>query len=191
MDYTSKIVKVPDTIKNVVLGELRSIIFDCKGNNYMKFTMIAIGIEFLGACLDDFPFNKAEILKPELKVKISQSRFDNALKKLFDKKYLKHAKESANVYLYRDFRCGFVHQLRPLGNLVVTHREESIREGTKHLQNINKGPLVLVLEDLFEDFECASNKLLRDFDKKITNKKSDMKYLTYTNIQNNTPLTKK
>lgn len=125
-DSRTTTLNVSETINAILINEFKSIIFNHEGVAYSKFLLLAVGIEYLGACLDNFPFNKP---------KESEKRFNRALKKLFDKKYHKYAKKSARIYLFEDFRCGFVHQFRPSGKIALTHSHESKREGTKHLKN--------------------------------------------------------
>ena len=166
-----------ETINSIIIGELKSIIYDHKGSTYIKFLNMAIGIEYLGACLDHHPFDKD---------KESESRFNESLKKLFDKKYKKYAKKNSSPYLYEEFRCAFVHQLRPGKNIVLTHREESKVEGTTHLKSIKSGQLVLVLEEFFDDLEKAANRLIDQFKKgKITNKKGDKAFIAITSLREN------
>jgi hypothetical protein len=166
-----------DTVNSILLGELKSIIYTHKGSAYIKFLNIAICIEYLGACLDHHPFDKEGE---------SETRFNDALKDLFDKKYNKYAKAGSDVYLYEDFRCRFVHQLRPSKKIVLTHREESKVEGTTHLKPIKDGRLVLVLEDLFDDFEKAAKKLIYKFrTRKITNNKGDKDFIEVVSIRDN------
>ena len=166
-----------ETIKIILLEELKSIIYNHKGSAYIKFLNLAIGIEYLGACLDHHPFEK---------VKESENRFNEALKKLFDKKYQKFAKKGSEIYFFEQFRCSFVHQLRPGGKILLTHREESKIEGTIHLNSVASGAIVLVLEDFFDDFENAANRLIKRFDEGvITNKKGDTDFIKLVSIRNN------
>jgi len=175
-ERTTKLTVI-DTINSILLGELKSIVYNHKGSAYIKFLNIAIGIEYLGACFDHHPFTKD---------KESETRFNDALKKLFNKKYNKFAKKGSEVYLYEDFRCAFVHQLRPSKTIVLTHRDESKRERTKHLVPIKSGQLVLVLEDLYDDLEKAAKKLVAQFKSgKITNKKGDKHFIEVTSIREN------
>jgi hypothetical protein len=165
------------TIKSLLLGELKSIVYNHKGSAYIKFINLAIGIEYLGACLDHHPFEKP---------KESENRFNQALKKLFDNKYKKYSKKAASIYFFEEFRCPFVHQLRPGRKIVLTHREESKVEGTKHLTPLESGELVLILEDFYDDFESAANKLIRQFeDHKITNKKGDKGFIRLVSVRDN------
>jgi hypothetical protein len=176
-ESNERIVTLTDTIKSLLLGELKSIIYKHSGSAYIKFLNLAIGIEYLGACLDHHPFDKD---------KESENRFNEALKKLFDKKYAKFAKKGSDIYFFEDFRCPFVHQLRPGKKIVLTHREESKKEGTKHLIPLGTGELVFVLEDFFDDFEEAANRLIRQFEEgKITNTKGDNGFIKLVSVKNN------
>ena len=177
IDSRSRKLDVSNAIEAVTINEFKSIIYDHKGAAFSKFLLLAVGIEYLGACLDDFPFDEP---------KESENRFNKSLKKLFPKSYGEFAKKSAKVYLFEEFRCPFVHQLRPGKKISLTHRLESKKEGTSHLHYIKNGGLVLVLEDLFDDFEKASKKLINDFKTgKVTNKKGEANFLVVTSIRNN------
>ena len=164
---------VADTVEKVLIGEMGSLINCHQGSNYIKFINIAVGIEFLGACMDSFDFSKP---------KKSEERFNKGLK-LFPKKYHKHSRKNAKIYFFRDFRCGFIHQLRPLGGIVITHRDESKREGTKHLQELGTDEFVLVLEELFEDFKKACGKLITlHKNNKLPTKKVDDNFIYVKSI---------
>lgn len=164
------------TIRAILINEVKSVIYEHKGSPFIKFATIALAIEYIGACLDDFPFEDD---------KQSKKRFNKGLK-LLGKKYKPFSKESSNVYFYKDFRCAFVHQLRPEKNIELTHRIEAKVEGTRHLVPLKSGSLVLVLEDFYDDLEKACNKLIRLFDEgKITNRKKDIVYLKITPRRNN------
>lgn len=168
---------VRESIETIFLRELKSLIYDHKDSAYIKFINLAIGIEYLGACLDNHAF---------VKEGESKNRFDNALKKLFNRKYLPFSKTDNDFYLFVKFRCSFVHQLRPGKNVVVTHREESRREGTTHLKPTKSGLLVLVLEDFFDDFEKACTRLFDLEEKgKLPSKKLDEDFISLTSIKNN------
>jgi len=172
-----RVLTLIDTLKTFLIAELKSIIYDHKGSAYMKFLNLAIGIEYLGACLDQHPFGKD---------KESETRFNDALKKLFDKRYSKYAKKGSDIYFYEEFRCPFVHQLRPGEKILLTHRIESQIEGTSHLTPVKSGELVLVLEDFFDDFEKAANVLIRQFEEgKITNKKGNKGFIKLVPIKDN------
>ncbi len=176
-DVSDKRLSARESIRTIFVQEMKSVIYDHKGSAYIKFINIAIGIEYLGAFLDNHDFTKE---------RESQKRFDNALRKLFPKKYLKFSKSDNEFYLYENFRCPFVHQLRPGKKVVVTHRDESKREGTTHLEPTKRGLLVLVLEDFFDDFEIACNRLFQLEEKnKLPSKKLEQDYIRLISIRDN------
>jgi Protein of unknown function (DUF2934) len=117
--------------------------------HYISFAVIGLGIEFLGACLDAHPFDKKGQSGP---------RFKLAIETLFPSPYKLRRDDLCN-YL----RNGFAHQFRPGKPFVVTQREESIQEGTRHF-----GPYgsqtVLVAEDLYADFAEACREVIRRID---------------------------
>ena len=166
-----------EVVREIFLKEMKSVVYDHKGSAYIKFINLAVGIEYLGACLDTHEFTK----KNE-----SENRFNSALKKLFPKKYKPFSNSNHKFYLFECFRCPFVHQLRPGKNVVVTHREESKKERTTHLKTSGNGHFVLVLEDFFDDFERACQKLF-DLEKKgkLPSLKMKKDYLKLISIENN------
>ena len=165
---------VKDTINDILLQELKAIIYDHQGSAYIKFVNIAVGIEFLGACLDAFDF---------MDQRQSKARFDNALKKLFPNRYKNYTQEGSRIYFYTEFRCSFFHQFRPGSKIAITHRHESKREGTKHLEKSN-GLLILVLEDFFDDFEKACLSCIKKFDAgKLSSKKLNENYISYISLK--------
>jgi len=151
-DENTIIYTAEDSVNALLLGELKSLIYEHKGSAFIKFVNITISIEYLGACLDNHDF---------LEEGHSKERFDAAIIKLFNKKYHPYAKSDNKYYLYEQFRCPFTHQLRPGKNIVVTHREESKKEGTTHLEQTKCGELVLVLEDFYDDLESACKTLIK------------------------------
>ena len=56
----------------------------------------------------------------------------------------------------------------------------------QHLKNIIKGPLVLVLEDFYHDYEKACKRLIHGFESgKYTNRKDSQNYVEYINVKDN------
>jgi hypothetical protein len=134
---------VKEFIKQVFLIECKRLIDS--GYHYISFALIGLGIEFLGACVDGHDFAKPGK---------SEQRFTLAIRSVFPSKYHGYAKQ-----LYADLRSGFAHQFRPASRFVLTHRAESVREGTRHLGPFGK-QTVLVAEDLYGDFERASRQVI-------------------------------
>ncbi len=148
MKSTLKSLTSINIIENVILRELKTIVYsaDCASAPYIKFLMIANCIEFIGACWDVHEYDEKNI---------SETRFNNCLKKYFPKKYHKYAKERTPINLYDHFRCGMVHQLRPLGAINLTQRNH----GFDNLEE-KGGKLYLVLEDFYDDLASASQKFI-------------------------------
>jgi hypothetical protein len=164
-------------IEEVILREIKSIIYskDCASAPYSKSILIATAIEFLGACADTFEFATE---------KISEDRFNKGLS-YFNKKYHKYAKANSDIYLYRDFRCGLVHQLRPTSKISLSERGK----GDKNLEQTKDSPkLILVLEDLYDDLEKAANSFLKSANQgKIPNApKKAATFLEVTNVTGQT-----
>lgn len=157
--------KVREFINNVLIGEFKDI---QQRHPYVSFSLIGLGIELLGACIGEFEF--AEKWK-------SAERFRNAIKELFPQEYQVYNDENRGDDLYDNLRCGFAHQSRPGGKIALTHRAESERENTEHLKDY-KGKLILVAENLFEDFEAACRGVIRRIDDgEITYKKLQDEFL--------------
>lgn len=150
-----KILSTLQTIDAVILGELKQIIYT-EGAPYIKFLLFAGIIEYLGACLDSNPF---------IKEKLSEERFNNALKKLFPTKYKAFSNAGSSHYLYEGFRCNMVHRLVPR-KFAFTTRKEAIEDGNNHLKPscTDENNIILVLEDFYDDIEKAAKKLKKLFD---------------------------
>ena len=58
IESRSRKLDVSNAIEAVTINEFKSIIYDHKGAAFSKFLLLAVGIEYLGACLDDFPFDE-------------------------------------------------------------------------------------------------------------------------------------
>ena len=157
-------------VKQVLIKEIK-LIQQKHGHHYLSFSLISQGIEFLGACLDNKFFHinsKKEKDDSERKLsdndrKISQRRFQNAIKRLFPTKYKGYAEKGNEYNLYENLRCGLLHVLLPKNKLELIQYSEAKKYKLKHLEKVNiRGSerLVLVSEVLFEDFEKACEKLL-------------------------------
>lgn len=145
-------ITLKDFIKITLIKEIKEI--QQTGNHhYLSFGLISQGIEFLGCCLDPnsyFIDNQSE------------SRFRNAIKNLFPKKYHPFNIKNGKYDLYRDLRCGILHVCLPKPNIELIRRKEIPNFG-KHLEIKkirNKEMLILVSEDLYFDFQIACKKIL-------------------------------
>lgn len=143
---------VKEFIDQVFLNEYKKIVR--RGFHYISFALVALGTEFLGACLDPYDFAERGL---------SEKRFIQAMRELFPQQYQQHCKA-----LYDDLRCGFAHMLRPGRRFALTGRAESKREKTKHLCPFCREPFpdatVLVAEQFYFDFEQACRKVISRID---------------------------
>lgn len=125
------------------------------GGHYHSFSLIAQGIELLGACLDEWPFHQ--------KGK-SEARFRMAIHQLFPEAYHSFNVKRNPFDLYSNLRCGLLHVVLPKNNLELIQRAELHRFPEGHLgfghQRGNKR-LILVSEDFYSDFEKACQEVIR------------------------------
>jgi hypothetical protein len=155
---------VREFITEVFLNEYKRLV--TAGFHYISFALVALGIEYLGACLDPYDFGEKHL---------SEARFTNAMQTLFAQEYHQHRRA-----LYEDLRSGFAHQFRPGLRFSLTHREESKREHTQHLGPFDK-TTVLVAEDFYADFEEACRKVINMLDKgTLTHPKFSKRFLKIT-----------
>jgi hypothetical protein len=175
-----------ETLKEIIIGQVGELVYP-EGKKspdifqqsaaYIKFLPITACIEFMGACYDEQPFETTRIDKQS----IVETRFNTALKKLFNKKYHPFANANNDYYFYMNLRNSMIHQLRPRSGIAFTTRKESLEDKTEHLKVINnsgKDWLILVLEDFYDDLKIAAEKLIRSFENgTLTNKKGENSFL--------------
>lgn len=150
---------VKEFINNVLINEIKSI-QKKYGYHYLSFSLISQGIEFLGACIDNYDFDKSGK---------SANRFRLAIKDLFPLKYDIYNKSSSVYDLYKNLRCGLLHKMLPKSDIELIQRIE-IPDFGNHLEIKrirNKNRLILVSQDLFDDFEKAANEVIKRIDNKI------------------------
>lgn len=163
-------------INTILLQDLDRIIYSC-GLHYIGFGIIASGIEFLGACLDDKDFNE-ECL--------SRKRFEKAIKTTFELKYHQYADKDSPYVLYKHLRCGMAHIMRPQGKVVFTTRAESIEDGTSNLMvfSVNSiDKLVIVSEDFYDDFVNACKNVKQKLESGKYSKKLSDPFLSVTALK--------
>lgn len=178
---------IVETLKQIVIAQIGELVYPegkKKGDvfqqsaAYIKFMPIISCIEFMGACYDEQPFETSRLDKKS----IVETRFNTALKKLFNKKYHPFAKADSKFYFYMGLRNSMIHQLRPSLRIAFTTRRESLVDETKHLAVINingNEMLILVLEDLYDDLKEAAEKLIRFFENgTVTNRKGENAFLS-------------
>ncbi len=170
-------------IRSIIIGEMDGLVYPLDNKDsktyiqispYIKFLPIVVCIEFLGACYDELPFDTSRMKKK----KIVETRFNIAIKKLFPNSYAPFTKANNKFYLYENLRCAMVHQLRPRNGIMFTTRRESIKDTTKHLQEIPQGFLILILEDFYDDLKAGAEKIISKFETgKLTNRKGEQAFI--------------
>jgi hypothetical protein len=146
--------KILDFIQKNLIDEFKEIQQD-EGHHYISFNLICQGIEFLGACLDSEPFSAKGLSAP---------RFRRAIYDLFPTSYRKFNQGSGRPFdLDENLRCGLLHVILPELPLELIRRTEKTKFNVNHLEvkeirGINR--LVLVLEDLFDDYEKACEEII-------------------------------
>ncbi|MFA7169560.1 MAG: hypothetical protein WC178_01770 [Candidatus Paceibacterota bacterium] len=117
---------------------------------YLGFSLICGGIEFLGACLDKYSWEKKGL---------SEKRFRLAINQLFPEKYKDYNTRGNEYDIYSNVRCSLVHSLRPGNKIGLSER---YHEGNQkwHLK-ISNGNLIIIYEDLLDDFIAACKKVQR------------------------------
>jgi hypothetical protein len=142
-------------VLSVFLDDLHRMTYDY-GLHYLAFGTIAVGIEFLRACEDAFPF--------EEKGK-SQARFKLGINGYMARVDPRYTTYNDRFYLYRHLRCGMAHVLRPLGTVGFSSRSAAHKAGQKHLDLVlvrGHEILLLTAEDFYDHFEQACGHLLDD-----------------------------
>jgi len=148
------LMRILDFIQKVLIDEFKEIQQD-EGHPYISFSLICQGIEFLGACLDSEPFSAKGLSAP---------RFRRAMYDLFPTSYRKFNQGTGKPFdLYENLRCGLIHVILPGSRLDLIRRTEKAKFSANHLevkeiQGIDR--LVLVSEDLFEDYERACEEII-------------------------------
>jgi hypothetical protein len=132
-----------DFIHQLFLAELSQI---AEKHHFISFSLVGLGTDFLGACLDNYDFEERNL---------SGLRFRGVVKALYPRSYHQYAD-----LLAAHLRNGFAHQFRPGTKLELTKREEAPTKGWIHLQLTADGRICLVAEDFAEACKCV----LRDID---------------------------
>lgn len=161
---------VEAAVRQIIQTEIKELV-EYNGAPYIKFLLLSVAIEFLGACMDSHAFEDD---------RQSKDRFNKALKKLFPKKYHKYSKKGAKINLFRDFRCGMIHKLRPSNGVRFSERKYHNPGVNEHLLE-KDGRLLLVLEDFYDDLDIACEnlkKLARE--NKLPTKKLEEEYIRVT-----------
>lgn len=139
--------------------------------DFHAFIILSIGIEFIGAFTDSFDFNEFGE---------SKSRFKNAFDHWFSNGWYKEHKG----WIYENLRGPLVHQYRAGKEILLTSKCKNGVDLSLHLTD-SDGKTIFVLEQLFEDFKSACDKLKREFEKEdnpYKDTKMEEKYQTIYEI---------
>ncbi len=146
--------KISDFIQKLLIDEFKEIQQD-EGHLYVSFSLICHGIEFLGACLDSDAFSSKGLGAP---------RFRRAVWDLFPTSYHEFNQGSGKPFdLYENLRCGLLQVILPGSRLELIRRSEKAKLHASHLDVTEIGGmkrLVLVSEDLFDDYEKACEEII-------------------------------
>lgn len=136
-------------IDDPLLRELEAMV---KHAGFLAFGQIALGIEFLGACKDEFAFEEE---------RHSRTRFEMGITEYMakiDSRYSSYG-QGRDSYLYKGLRCGMAHLVRPQGGLVGLTCDTT----ATHLQKLSDpDAVVIVLKPFFDDFKKACELLKKD-----------------------------
>jgi hypothetical protein len=164
--------KVKDFIQIVLLNSIGQLV--ASGNHYLGFGTQSQAIELIGAIIEDEEVEKLQanpnsVFGTQNK---SRRRFHYGLKLFSNPNYLKYCPElkndpryNADYDLYANLRCGYAHQMRPNGKISVTTEQESIADGTKHLEiETQTSKLIIVSEILYRDLKEVCEKVISMID---------------------------
>lgn len=157
-EKTQKQMTRVDFIKHVLIGEIGEI---GQKHPYLAFSLIAIGIEFLGKCIDTEP-NKSIASRFSFNYAIASLNGFEKYRDLIDNRSEYKGKSKKKLAgelcpncnhlpkdfdLYDELRCGMCHALLPKGNLLLSDGNEEF--------SINDNTVTLHLGRLYEDFKNA------------------------------------
>lgn len=152
---TKRLIYPKDFIGETLIGKIGKIIHV---DAYLSFLLVCSGIEFLGKCMDS---------TDKWEDGSSGKQFKSAIIKLFPDGYHNLAND-----LYKDLRCGLVHQITP-GSIFLTQNGND-HDGEmpyKLHPYVKGGKTCLVIEYFYFDFVEACKKVLAtDFKKNKMNK---------------------
>ena len=145
---------VPAFIQRVLIEEFEEIQQEGR-HPHILFSLICPGIEFLGACLDPDAFSCKGLSAP---------RFRRAIYELFPSTYHPFNQGSGRPFdLYDNLRCALFDVVLPGARLELIQRSETTTLNVSHLEIKEIGGtdrLVLVLENLLDDFEKACQEIM-------------------------------
>lgn len=146
--------KILNFIQKVLIETFEEIQHE-EGHRNISFSLICQGIEFLGACLDSEPFSAKGLNAP---------RFRRAIYDLFPTSYRPFNQGSGKPFdMYENLRCSLFQSILQESRLELIQRCGEAELDAHHLQitEIQGIPrLVLVLEDLFDDYASACKEII-------------------------------
>lgn len=135
-------------IKRVLVEELGSMLpNDKNGYPYELFILIAIGVEFLGACEDDYGWHKEQ-------KGLNRKRFLAGMN-LFPNQYHKHSK-----FLYKKLRCGMAHTFAPASGLGIGENKHKTGNLIGKVYKQETIELQLNIQSFYLDFKSACEKVI-------------------------------
>ncbi|MEQ8359629.1 MAG: hypothetical protein RH860_09095 [Cytophagales bacterium] len=125
-----------DFLKKVYIDELGELV---NSHPYISFLVVAVGIEFLGKCLDEsVDWQDSGHSKEHFKKAINEIPSFTKYRSLLN-----------SHKLYSEFRCGMAHASLPDAKITLSSKEEAT-----HL--VETGDKInLKIEDLYSDFKLA------------------------------------
>ena len=134
---------------DIIIADVQNLI-DNK-QDFIGFLIIALGIEFMGSFYDEKDFNDFGQ---------SETRFKNALSNLFKDQRYRNKKD----WLFKQFRGPLIHQYRPGDEIQLTSKCKNDAPLDLHWKPSDL-KIVFVLEQLFDDFKTAVQKLKNEIEK--------------------------
>jgi hypothetical protein len=133
-------------INHVLINEIGDVV---EHHKWLSFILICSGIEFLGGCIDTKEINLNAGGR-------SKERFNTAILSLFPPNYHQYVNTGKGGNgLYAQLRCGVNHVTIPGLNVVLSERKSQIPN-----LSIWNERLVLIAEDIYDDFKDACNKVI-------------------------------
>jgi hypothetical protein len=152
-DHNLAEMSLAEFIRAVFLHDMRRMIYDAN-LHYLGFGVIASGIEFVGACFDEYPFHQERKSRP---------RFAQGMQWLsrIDPRYQQYNQPSSPYFLYKFLRCGMAHVMRPHGRVLFSSRVHWPESPNAHLSEVNNS-LLLICEDFYDHFARGCEELIAE-----------------------------
>lgn len=130
-------------IKSILIEEVGDIV---RRHAYIGFSVVCLGIEFLGSCLD-----KKSSWTDNGK---SQIHFESAVDTLFPKQY-----KQIKTELYKELRCGLVHS-HLSGRFKLTEAKNAYKGELSYEKHLKDNKNILVMDYFYFDYMQACLKVL-------------------------------